>query len=691
MTLDPDLRFGLVQALARFRARSSMQFLALPDLVDLYLQLLSYRDKSLRRFVSGKMLAELRRTKEHHRLLHEKVKTRLLQVSQRMLPDADASAARPMLRLFFMAYRRNLWRGDGRLVQLIADTCFHSSTVVATQACRFLLEADRAGRDSADSDRDTESGSTESDAMESGVNGFMPKGKSASVTVDSSSASILCTRFKRTQKKSSRRKQRFLRQMRRAQHKGTEHDHAFEAVANANGTESHMSEQPILTMLFDPQAFVERLLNQLKTRHEKFEFKLLVLQLACRCCGACRLTVPSLYPVLQRYLMPSQREETRILAMLVDAVHSEVPAELVTPILRHLAYYFVSDRRADQVVAIGLNTVRELCARVPDAMDAILLQDLVQYRKSRCRGIMMAARGVLQLYRRVMPSLLPRRDRGRPPKPFDATLSRSGGAATAAATASVDGAADPTEEVSLSSRSESESSMLYASDASWARSASSWNDDLTDSSGQAEATASEAELEESASENEFLNESISSDIIPVCAPAMHGDTRLSVEGHDAANETSASTDVVRNEDTKTVVASTATNDTQCVPSHHAWVEVSANAAGTFAGTQAEDSFPNRVPQTTSVRFEEPFRPTNPNRLESTFVRRRRSLEERLEAVRRGRQGRPRYNGDPHRHHKKSGGLSNTEKAKRKNIAMLRPKIVQKKRHRGRKRGPRRSA
>ena len=50
--------------------------------------------------------------------------------------------------------------------------------------------------------------------------------------------------------------------------------------------------------------------------------------------------------------------------------------------------------------------------RVPLAMDATLLSDLIAYRKDRDRGVVAAARALLQLYRQRMPELLPRR-RGR--------------------------------------------------------------------------------------------------------------------------------------------------------------------------------------------------------------------------------------------------------------------------------------
>ena len=46
-------------------------------------------------------------------------------------------------------------------------------------------------------------------------------------------------------------------------------------------------------------------------------------------------------------------------------------------------------------------------------MDRDLLEDLIEYRKSKDKGVMVAARGLLQLFREVNPELLKRRERGK--------------------------------------------------------------------------------------------------------------------------------------------------------------------------------------------------------------------------------------------------------------------------------------
>ena len=51
--------------------------------------------------------------------------------------------------------------------------------------------------------------------------------------------------------------------------------------------------------------------------------------------------------------------------------------------------------------------------RVPLAMDSTLLADLIEYRKDRDRGVVAASRSLLQLYRERMPSMLPKKHRGR--------------------------------------------------------------------------------------------------------------------------------------------------------------------------------------------------------------------------------------------------------------------------------------
>lgn len=143
------------------------------------------------------------------------------------------------------------------------------------------------------------------------------------------------------------------------------------------------------------------------------EQQLLVLQLVSRLVGLHKLSVLSLYSYLLKYLMPRQRDVTHFLICAAQATHDLVPPDSLEPMVRKIADEFVSEGVAGEVATAGLNAIREICARAPLAISATLLQDLTEYKGSKDKGVMMAARSLIGLYREVAPEMLKRRDRGK--------------------------------------------------------------------------------------------------------------------------------------------------------------------------------------------------------------------------------------------------------------------------------------
>ena len=169
-------------------------------------------------------------------------------------------------------------------------------------------------------------------------------------------------------------------------------------------------------LLHDPQGFAEAIFSKhLQNTKSKLnlEQKLLVLQLVSRLVGLHKLTVMSLYSYFIKYLTPRQPSVTSFLASLAQATHNLVPPDVLEPLVQRIANEFVSEAAAAEVASAGLNAIREICVRQPLAMNDTLLQDLVMYRKSKDKGVMMAAKGLLSLYREVGADMLKKRDRGK--------------------------------------------------------------------------------------------------------------------------------------------------------------------------------------------------------------------------------------------------------------------------------------
>ena len=127
--------------------------------------------------------------------------------------------------------------------------------------------------------------------------------------------------------------------------------------------------------------------------------------------GTHQLCVLGFYTYIVKYLTHRQLRVPSILAAVAQSVHDLTPPDAVTPVIWKLAQEFVHPGVGSEVVAAGLNVIREVCRRQPWSMEEDLLGDLIEYRKSRDKTVIVAARGLLQLYREVNPSMLKRGER----------------------------------------------------------------------------------------------------------------------------------------------------------------------------------------------------------------------------------------------------------------------------------------
>jgi protein SDA1 len=126
------------------------------------------------------------------------------------------------------------------------------------------------------------------------------------------------------------------------------------------------------------------------------------MQLLSRVMGAHKRCVLGFYTYIIRYLTyPNAgschtRGACSIRARFDTArcCHARHPEESVHPVV------------ASEVIAAGLNAIREACRRQPWSMEEDLLGDLVDYK-----AMTSAARGLLQIYREVNPGMLKRRER----------------------------------------------------------------------------------------------------------------------------------------------------------------------------------------------------------------------------------------------------------------------------------------
>ncbi|KAF9070325.1 SDA1-domain-containing protein [Rhodocollybia butyracea] len=206
------------------------------------------------------------------------------------------------------------------------------------------------------------------------------------------------------------------------------------------------------------------------------DHKILIMQLLARVISAHTLFVMPFYSYVQKWLAPKQLRVPSILVALAQSVHSLIPPQTLKPVVVKLANEFVHPGVGSEVTAAGINAITEICRRQPlvmgprdddddepakkskegkqqdvdsgdvgaseaeqvarekekadiinmveDGLDGKklsdkdvdlrpLLNDLIEYRKSKDKTVIAASRGLLHLYRETHPEFLKKRERGK--------------------------------------------------------------------------------------------------------------------------------------------------------------------------------------------------------------------------------------------------------------------------------------
>ncbi|KAM0788740.1 hypothetical protein ACM66B_002832 [Microbotryomycetes sp. NB124-2] len=395
MTLLPDTRRTMVQGLVLLRRRDVLTGI---DLLKILFPLLSLTTSpNLRTFILKTIIGDIKhanlKTKNHklnrtvQGLLFAMIEKGLDAEAERLGTGVKASrrgdvkvvGAREALWAVKIAselWRKSVWR-DTKTVSIVASACFHPDTKVQSAAMHFFLVTPDQEAE-LDSDADSDDGpDIEQVKHRQEIN---------------------------KKRKSTERKAK--REIRSA------HAKRKAKAAALNEAQTNFS---ALQLLNDPETFGEKLYHALVKYDKSYtlEHKVLMMQLFGRVSGTHKLTVLSFYSYIVKYLHHHQLQITQILVALAQSVHDLTPPDELTPVIRKLAGEFVHSGVAAEVNAAGLNAITEICRRQPWCMDRDLLEDLVEYKSSKDKGVMNASRSLLQLYREVNPGMLKKRERGK--------------------------------------------------------------------------------------------------------------------------------------------------------------------------------------------------------------------------------------------------------------------------------------
>uniref|UniRef100_A0A8B9UWP3 Protein SDA1 n=1 Tax=Anas zonorhyncha TaxID=75864 RepID=A0A8B9UWP3_9AVES len=348
--LDADLRMTFCKALMLLRNKNLINP---TSLLELFFQLLRCHDKLLRKTLYTHIVTDIKNVNAKHK--NNKVNTMLQNFMYTMLRDSNPTAAKISLDVMIELYRRNIWN-DAKTVNVITTACFSKVTKVLVAGLKFFLGKDET--ENQDSDSDSED--------------------------DTPTARDLMVRYA-TNKKTTKRKKKLEKAMKvLRKHKKKSKPEVFNFSA--------------IHLIHDPQDFAEKLLKQLENCKERFEVKMMLMDLISRLVGIHEAKISftgctwTSSPPSFLFLLP---EVTKILLFAAQASHQLVPPEIIQSIT-------------------GINAIKEITARCPLAMTEDLLHDLVHYKTHKNKNVMMSARTLIHLFRSLNPEMLQKKYRGKP-------------------------------------------------------------------------------------------------------------------------------------------------------------------------------------------------------------------------------------------------------------------------------------
>ncbi|BES93497.1 NUC130/3NT domain [Nesidiocoris tenuis] len=366
--LDPEMRMTFCRALILLRNKN---LLLSTDLLSLFFQLLRSNDKALRTFLESHIINDIKNINAKSKNM--KLNGTLQNFMFNVLNDSNSRAVKMSLNIMIDLYKKNVWN-DAKTVNVIASACFSKITKVMVAALKFFLSTDEPDKDSSD---DSDSEDEKPSAREV----------------------MQANKFNKKTRKREKNLKKVKQQVAKV--------HKKKAKAPAYNFSA-------LHLVHDPQGLAEKLFKQLESTHERFEVKLMTLDVISRLVGLHQLILLNFYPYIQRFLQPHQKEVTKLLLFVAQACHELVPPDVLEPVLRTMVNNFVTERNSSDCMAIGLNAIREMCSRCPLAINEDLLRDLVQYKNYKDKSVCMAARSLIHLYRSSMPEMLHKKDRGKP-------------------------------------------------------------------------------------------------------------------------------------------------------------------------------------------------------------------------------------------------------------------------------------
>ncbi len=377
--LSPPIRLKIFQSVVTVRNKINYNSI---ELLKLSFKLLGMNDKVFRAYVTQFIFNDIKTitVSKTNMAMYRSIQSFL----HKFISEETSLIAQKSIHILSELYRKRIWT-DSKTVNIIASALYNNNTSVFMSAIHFFLGIDTKMLEDEEEEKD--------------------KVKKVRDSMN------LHEHSKKTRKR--------LRQVEKQKVKISKLQKQLSEKANSQITTTKPL-LPAILMIDNPFNVSEVLFKKLKSSSASilnFENKLLLMNFLSQLIGCHKLILLPFYSYLQKYITAHQQNITNVFVYLIQSVHEFIPPMDLLPIIKNIAFHFITERSTEENITLGINTIREILTRNPsilleeDLKDFI--QDLTFYTHKHKKCVVSAARSLINFVREEYPSLLHKSDRGK--------------------------------------------------------------------------------------------------------------------------------------------------------------------------------------------------------------------------------------------------------------------------------------
>lgn len=226
--------------------------------------------------IASHVVNDIRRMNKHHK--NQKINKSIQNIILEILKQNSDGIAKRSLQIMITLYKKGVWT-DEKTVNIIASGCHNENYKIKLISCYFLVSTTELEQYESSSEEDEE--------------------------VDLREKKGLNKKTRAKIARNEREKKKAAKKLRK------------KMIQNIKN-----NFYPI-DLLYNPQDFAEKLFAMLRKSHEKFPVKMAMMSLLSRLIGRHHLILLNFYSFILKYLLPHQKEVTKILAYLAESTHKQ--------------------------------------------------------------------------------------------------------------------------------------------------------------------------------------------------------------------------------------------------------------------------------------------------------------------------------------------------------------------------------